>query len=157
MTSGSMRNLMVASRCHGSLSATVQLQEVAVPVVERDVVLPVTRERAWELITEPGELEEWLADEVEFEAEEGAPLRVTWEDGDSRDGVVEAVEVEERVVFRWGDTGDDATSGSRVEWRLDDHPDGTRFTVTEHRFADDACVWGPSLSALADVSARALA
>jgi uncharacterized protein YndB with AHSA1/START domain len=125
------------------------LQEVAVPVVERDVVLPVTRERAWELITEPGELEEWLADEVEFEAEEGAPLRVTWDGGDSRDGVVEAVEPEERVVFRWGD--------SRVEWRLDEHPDGTRFTVTEHRFADDARVWGPSLTALAHVSARALA
>src|SRR5690348_15763082 len=96
-----------------------------VPVVERDVVLPVTRERAWELITEPAELEVWLADEVEFAAEEGAPLHVSWDDGDRRSGVVEAVEVEERVVFRWGD--------SRVEWRLDDHPDGVRFTVTEHR------------------------
>ena len=122
------------------------------PVVERDVVLPVTRERAWELITEPDELEEWLADEVEFEAEEGAPLRVTWDDGDtrdSRDGVVEAVEPEERVVFRWG--------GSRVEWRLDDHPDGTRFTVTEHRFVEDARVWGPSLTALAQASELCLA
>jgi uncharacterized protein YndB with AHSA1/START domain len=125
------------------------LQEAAVPVVERDVVLPVTRERAWELITEPAELEEWLADEVDFEAEEGAPLRVTWAGGDSRDGVVEAVEPEERVVFRWGD--------SRVEWRLDDHPDGTRFTVTEHRFSEDARVWGPSLAALAQASARCLA
>ena len=119
------------------------------PVVERDVVLPVTRERAWELITEPAELEEWLADEVDFEPEEGAPLHVSWDGGDSRDGVVEAVEPEERVVFRWGD--------SRVEWRLDDHPDGIRFTVTEHRFADDARVWGPALTALAGVSARALA
>lgn len=119
------------------------------PVVNREVVLPVPRERAWELITEPAELEEWLADEVEFEAEEGAPLRVTWDDGDSRDGVVEAVETEERVVFRWGD--------SRVEWRLDDHPDGTRFTVTEHRFVEDARVWGPSLAALAQASARCLA
>src|SRR3954454_192499 len=94
-------NLLVALRRHGSLRATVQLQEAAVPVVERDVVLPVTRERAWELITEPAELEEGRADEVEFAAEEGAPLRVTWEGGDSRDGVVEAVEPEERVVFRW--------------------------------------------------------
>jgi uncharacterized protein YndB with AHSA1/START domain len=143
------RNLVVALSRHGSLCATVQLQEAAVPVVERDVVLPVTRERAWELITEPAELEEWLADEVEFEAEEGAPLRVTWDGGDSRDGVVEAVEPEERVVFRWDD--------SRVEWRLDDHPDGTRFTVTEHRFVDDARVWGPSLAALAQASARCLA
>ena len=115
------------------------------PVVERDVVLPVTRERAWELITEPGELEEWLADEVEFEPEEGAPLRVAWDDGDSRDGVIEAVETEERVVFRWG--------GSRVEWRLEDHPAGTRFLVTEHRIAGDGAVWGPRLAALAGAAA----
>jgi uncharacterized protein YndB with AHSA1/START domain len=125
------------------------LQEAAVPVVERDVVLPVTRQRAWELITEPAELEEWLADEVDFEAEEGAPLRVSWDGGDARDGVVEAVEPEERVVFTWGD--------SRVEWRLADHPDGTRFTVTEHDLANDSLVWGPSLVALASVSARCLA
>jgi uncharacterized protein YndB with AHSA1/START domain len=125
-----------------------------VPVVERDVVLPVTRERAWELITEPAELEEWLADEVEFEAEEGAPLRVSWDGGDSRDGVVEAVEPEERVVFRWGD---ERIGDSRVEWRLDDHPEGTRFIVTEHRFAAGGHVWGPALMALSDVSSRCLA
>jgi uncharacterized protein YndB with AHSA1/START domain len=117
------------------------------PVVERDVVLPVTRERAWELITEPAELEEWLADEVEFDAEEGAPVRVAWSDGDTRDGVVEAVEPEERVVFRWGD--------SRVEWRLDDHPDGIRFTVTEHRIAGDARDLFPPTPRLAALSAAA--
>jgi uncharacterized protein YndB with AHSA1/START domain len=108
--------------------------------VTREVVLPVPRERAWELITEPAELEEWLADEVEFEAEEGAPLRA-----DDREGVVEFVDTEERIVFRWGE--------SRVEWRLEDHPVGTRFIVTEHRFADDTLVWGPRMSALANVAA----
>ena len=118
-------------------------------VVERDVLLPVPRERAWELITEPDELEGWLADEVEFEAEEGAPLRVTFADGDEREGVVEAVEPEERVVFRWGD--------SRVEWRLDEAPGGTRFTVVEHRVAGDGVVWGPRLGALASAAALALA
>ena len=45
------------------------------PVVNREVVLPVPRERAWELVTEPEEMETWLAEDVEFEAEEGAPLR----------------------------------------------------------------------------------
>ena len=57
------------------------------PVVNREVVLPVPRERAWELITEPSELEGWLGDEVEFEAAEDAPLRV-----DDREGVVEEVD-----------------------------------------------------------------
>ena len=113
------------------------------PVVNREIVLPVPRERAWELITEPAELEEWLADEVEFAAEEDAPVRVAWESGEQRAGVVEEVAEHERIVFRWGD--------SRVEWALDDHPDGTRFTVTEHRhFAGlgwDAAL--PRLSSLA--------
>jgi uncharacterized protein YndB with AHSA1/START domain len=107
--------------------------------VTREIVLPVPRERAWELVTDEDELREWLADDVEFEAEEGAPLRA-----DERDGVVEVVDEEERIVFRWGD--------SRVEWRLDDDPAGTRFTVTEFRFADDATVWGPRLVALASVA-----
>ena len=114
------------------------------PVVNREVVLPVDRERAWELITEPSELEGWLADEVEFEPEEDAPLRVT-DGGETREGVVEEVADFERIVFRWGD--------SRVEWRLDDDPGGTRFTVTEHRFADDGLVWGPKLTALASAAA----
>jgi uncharacterized protein YndB with AHSA1/START domain len=109
------------------------------PVVNREVVLPVTRERAWELVTEPAELETWLADEVEFEAEEGAPLR-TEEDGEVREGVVEHVKDAERIVFTWGD--------SMVEWVLEDHPAGTRFVVTEHRFADDGAVWGPKLRAM---------
>src|SRR3954449_4924070 len=109
-------------------------------VVNREVVLPVTRERAWELVTEPAELETWLADRVEFEPEEGAPLR-TEEAGEVREGVVEHVAPEERIVFTWGE--------SIVEWRLDDHPGGTRFAVTEHRFADDGAVWGPQVQSLA--------
>ena len=110
------------------------------PVVNREVVLPVPRERAWELVTEPAELETWLAEDVEFEPQEGAPVR-TEDDGEVREGVVERVEAEERIVFTWGD--------SVVEWRLDDHPAGTRFVVTEHRVADDLAVWGPRLDALA--------
>jgi hypothetical protein len=129
----------------GSLPATHWLQEAArIPVVNREVVLPVPRERAWELVTEPAELETWLAEEVEFAPEEGAPLR-TEDRGEVREGVVEHVEDRERIVFTWGD--------SVVEWRLDDHPAGTRFVVTEHRVADDLAVWGPKLSALAAAGA----
>jgi uncharacterized protein YndB with AHSA1/START domain len=114
------------------------------PVVNREVVLPVDRERAWELITEPAELEEWLGDDVEFEPTEDAPLRV----GD-REGVVEQVTEFERIVFRWGD--------SRVEWQLEDAVSGTRFLVTEHRFAADTITWGPKLMALSAASSLCLA
>ena len=51
------------------------------------------------------------------------------------------VEDEERIVFQWGE--------SRVEWRLDDVPGGTRFTVIEERHDT---VWGPKLTALASAA-----
>jgi uncharacterized protein YndB with AHSA1/START domain len=119
-------------------------KELLMPVVNRDVVLPCDRERAWELITEPAELEEWLGEDVDFEAVENAPLRV-----DDREGVVEEVTEGERIVFRWGD--------SRVEWRLEDAVSGTRFLVTEHRFSRDAVTWGPKLMALSASAALCLA
>jgi uncharacterized protein YndB with AHSA1/START domain len=112
-------------------------------VVSREVVLPCDRERAWELITEPAELEGWLADEVEFEPCEDAPLRVT-EDGETREGFVEHVDELERIVFTWGD--------SRVTWALEDAPGGTRFLVTEHRYAHDTITWGPKLMAMSAAS-----
>ena len=118
------------------------------PVVNREVVLPCDRERAWELITEPAELENWLADEVEFEPTEDAPLRVT-EAGETREGVVEQVDELERIVFTWGD--------SRVEWALEDAPGGTRFLVTEHRFAHDTTTWGPKLMAMSAAASLCLA
>jgi uncharacterized protein YndB with AHSA1/START domain len=106
--------------------ATVELQE-AWPVVEKEIVLPVERERAWELMTE--EPEEWLADEVELEPEPGAPLRATWDDGEERTGVVEEVEPGRRLRFRWDD--DRTGIPSRVEWLLDEVPGGTRIRVLE--------------------------
>jgi uncharacterized protein YndB with AHSA1/START domain len=121
-----------------------------VSVVNREIVLPVSRERAWKLITDEAELREWLADEVDFSPCEDAPVRCTWwESGETREGVVETVDDEERIVFSWGD--------SRVEWQLDDHPEGTRLRVIEHRTALDPFVWGPSLSALSVAGTMCLA
>jgi uncharacterized protein YndB with AHSA1/START domain len=106
------------------------LQEASVSTVRREIVLPVERERAWALLTEPAELREWLADEVELEPEEGAPVRAVWTaSGEEREGVVEEVEDRRRLRFRWDD---DATGiPSRVEWTLDDAPGGTRVIVEE--------------------------
>src|SRR3954463_14846258 len=119
-TRGMSCNLQVACFHPWSpVTQPVSCRSVPMAVVNREVVLPVDRERAWELITEPAELEEWLGDDVEFEASEDAPLRVG-----EREGVVEEVTEFERIVFRWGD--------SRVEWQLEDAiSGGTRFLVTE--------------------------
>src|SRR3954470_5285895 len=144
-TRGTKRNSPVAGLPHGSLSRNPSVAGGAVPVVNREVVLPVPRERAWELITEPAELQEWLGDEVEFEPVEAAPLRVAWESGEEREGVIEEVAEQERIVFRWGD--------SRVEWCLEDHPAGTRFQVSEQHLAGDSLHWGPRMLAAAATAA----
>src|SRR3954454_119407 len=119
------------------------------PTVRREVVLPVEPERAWELITDPEELEGWLADDVELAPEGGGAgggaggggeVRVAWEDGQRREGVVEEVDEGRRIVFTWGE------EPSRVIWTLDPVPEGTRFVVTERTLAP---VVGPRMAALA--------
>jgi uncharacterized protein YndB with AHSA1/START domain len=114
------------------------------PEVRREVVLPVARDRAWELITDPEELAGWLADEVELEeAEPGAPLRVSWASGERREGVLEAVEPERRLAFWWSDD----RAASEVEWSLEDDPRGTRLIVVERTLVRTGTGWGPTLAA----------
>jgi uncharacterized protein YndB with AHSA1/START domain len=125
--------------------------------VRREIVLPVERERAWELLTEPAELEGWLADEVEFAPEEGAPLRAAWDDGEERAGVVEEVEPERRIRFVWTGTDD----ASEVEWTLVDAVAGTRLLVVERRLAAYAPTamadWAPRMQLLARAATACLA
>ena len=110
------------------------------PVVNREVVLPVTRERAWELVTEPAELETWLADDVEFEPEEGAPLR-TEEDGEC------ARASSSTSTERSGSSSPGATRSSSGRSRTT-RP-ARASCVTEHRFAGRRARLGPELQALA--------
>ena len=92
--------------------------------IEREIVLPVPPEEAWGALTEPEQLEEWFANDVELDARPGGVGVFRWDDGDVRHAVVETVDETERLVLRWDDDG-------RVELTLDEHPDGTRVRVRE--------------------------
>src|SRR3954470_6268385 len=146
-----IRNQPVALPLHATVHATDGLPPSgdAMSTVRREIVLPVERDRAWQLLTEPAELEGWLADDVEFEAAEGAPVRAAWEGGEERAGVVEEVEPERRIRFVW--TG--ADDASEVEWTLTDAVAGTRVLVVERRLAAYGPVamaaWAPRLRILA--------
>ena len=97
-------------------------------VVRREIVLPVTREEAWQLVEDPRELETWLADEIEFEVERQAEGVARWSDGTERSVRVEEVEPGRRLALQWGQPGEQA---SLVELTLDDVEGGTRLTVVE--------------------------
>jgi uncharacterized protein YndB with AHSA1/START domain len=92
--------------------------------IRREVVLPTTREDAWEALTEPERLEEWFATEVELDLREGGAAVFRWGDGEVRRAEVLTVEDEERLVFRFEDDG-------LVDLRLTDDDAGTRVVVHE--------------------------
>ena len=124
--------------------------------VERSIVLPVSPEDAWDAITRPSELSEWLADEVvcEDDLEEGSEALLRWDDGQVRRAVVELADEPSRLAFRWrGDGADDET---RVEFTLIELPDSsTLLTVVESGFSALPAGWGSRLAAHAGALACA--
>src|SRR3954469_9227516 len=118
------------------------------PIVRREILLPVEPARAWELITDPEELGGRLAGVLQPVPGGGGGAPVQWEDGERREGVVEEVDEGRRIVFTWGE------QPSRVEWTLHPVPDGTRFVVTERSLSP---VVGPRMAALAARASLCLA
>jgi len=97
--------------------------------VTRSVDLDAPPADVWDALTEAALLGEWLADEVELEAEPGGEIVCRYADGEERRGEVELVEEAERLAWSWWREGGDGPS--RVELVLDAVADGTRLTVIE--------------------------
>jgi uncharacterized protein YndB with AHSA1/START domain len=124
--------------------------------VTRSVVLPVPPEQAWDAITRPSELAEWLADEVlcDEDLEEGTEAVLRWEDGQVRRAVVEQADEPSRLTFTW--RGESTDEESRVEFTLVELPRReTLLTVVESGFAPLPAGWGPKLAAHAGALAYA--
>jgi uncharacterized protein YndB with AHSA1/START domain len=98
--------------------------------VRREVVLPVRRDEVWAALTDPDRLAEWFANEVELELEPGGEGVFRWQSGEVRRAVVEHVEQEHSLSFRWTDEAANA-EGTTVAFTLEDVPEGTRLTVVE--------------------------
>jgi uncharacterized protein YndB with AHSA1/START domain len=122
--------------------------------IQREVLLPIGADEAWEAITEPEELEAWFADEVsEFDLRPGGRAAFRWEDRE-REATVEEVDPGRRLAFRWdeGDAAfDEAGPGTRVELTLVPGREGTRLVVRESGFDAAALLrvpaWLPRLQA----------
>jgi uncharacterized protein YndB with AHSA1/START domain len=96
--------------------------------IRREITLPVDREAAWRMLSDPEELASWLADEVELEIELGAQGWLRWESGECVQATVEEIAEHRRVVLRWASADAPETL---VELTLDDVPEGTRLVVLE--------------------------
>lgn len=103
--------------------------------VEKRVVYPVGREEVWAAITRPEELSRWFGMEV-VSLDLRPAGRIVFKDGGgtSRRALVEEVEPPCRFVFRWLPTpagGPARDPGSRVDFLLEEVPEGTALTVVE--------------------------
>ncbi len=96
---------------------------------ESEVLVPASPEEAWEAITDPERLGEWLGDDAEVELRPGGDLRIDLPDGE-RTGFVEEVDEPRRFVFWWSEPEQES---SRVEIELEPEQEGTLVRVVETR------------------------
>jgi len=92
--------------------------------VTREIVFPVPPDEVWEALTDPEQLEEWFANDVELDAREGGEGVFRWDDGEERRVKVVEAAPGERLVLDWDDDG-------TVELTLEEVEDGTRLLVRE--------------------------
>jgi uncharacterized protein YndB with AHSA1/START domain len=92
--------------------------------VTREIVFPASPDEVWEALTDPEQLEEWFANDVELDAREGGDGVFRWDDGEVRRAKVLVVEPGERLVLDWDDEGE-------VEFTLEEVEEGTRLLVRE--------------------------
>ena len=109
--------------------------------VEREVVLDAPPAEVWEALTDEEQLEEWFANDVDFDLDRGGVFR--WDDGEVRHAVVEEVDAERRLAIRWWDPG--GAEESEVTVTFEEIAAETRLVVIETAFCD----WSWALEAKA--------
>jgi len=92
--------------------------------VTREIVFPAPPDEVWEALTDPEQLEEWFANDVEFDAREGGEGVFRWDDGEERHATVVEAAPGERLVLDWDEEG-------TVELTLEEVEEGTRLRVRE--------------------------
>ena len=92
--------------------------------VTREIVFPVPPDEVWKALTDPDQLEEWFANDVELDPREGGKGVFRWGDGEEKHATVVEAAPGERLVLDWDDEGE-------VEFTLEEVEGGTRLLVRE--------------------------
>jgi uncharacterized protein YndB with AHSA1/START domain len=130
------------------MHATLELQvrktiRLDVPdTIERELILPVPRERVWAALTQPASLSAWFGTRATVDLRPGGAVTFVWDatpelQAEST-GVIEVVDPPHRFTFRWRQRASEATADrptTRVEFTLDEHHEGTRLRLVESGFA----------------------
>jgi uncharacterized protein YndB with AHSA1/START domain len=93
--------------------------------IRREIDFPVSPDELWEALTDPEQLEEWFANDVELDPRPGGAGVFRWADGEERRATVVEANPGERLVLDWDD------EGGEVELSLEETEEGTRLRVRE--------------------------
>ena len=110
--------------------------------IRRTIVLPVSRDKVWDAITNPAKLVQWFGDRVEFDKlAVGEMMLFGWEEDLFR-GIIAGISPKYRFAYRWeaGKNNQETPFAeihtTLVTFNLDEVPEGTRLTMVETGFAD---------------------
>jgi uncharacterized protein YndB with AHSA1/START domain len=73
--------------------------------IVREIEVDATPADVWSALTEPAQLEEWFANEVELDPRPGGRGVFRWDNGEIRVAEVERVDEGSRIVLRFDDDG----------------------------------------------------
>src|SRR5262249_61166964 len=90
--------------------------------VTREIVFPVPPDEVWEALTDPEQLEEWFANDVELDPTEGGEGVFRWDNGEERHATVVEATPSERLVLDWDAEG-------TAEHQPEENEEGARLLV----------------------------
>ena len=73
--------------------------------VVREIAVDADPDDVWSALTEPAQLEEWFANDVELDPRPGGRGIFRWANGETREADVESVDEGSRLVLRFDDEG----------------------------------------------------
>lgn len=110
--------------------------------IERETRIEAPVARVWELLTTPEHLGRWFGDAgAEIDLRPGGALTLIWEEHGTARGIVERVEPQREIAWRWSpltaQRGQELTEGTTtlVEFFLTEDGGGTHVRVVESGFA----------------------
>ncbi len=103
--------------------------------LRRDVVVNASRQRVWQVLTEPDQLAMWFPTRsAEMDLRPGGAARFSWEDS-TDEAIIDVVAHLERLVFRWRPEGLDRPYTTVSITLTDAAEGGTHVVLVESGFA----------------------
>ncbi len=106
--------------------------------IEREVIIEASRERVWEVLTDPQHIAGWFGDKAEIDLRPGGKAAFGWTEHGTHRAIIDRVDPPSLLSYRWArDTDVEPASGGAtlVEFTLTEIFAGTLLRVVETGFA----------------------